>query len=193
VYGVNPDLTALGKVLGGGFPVGAIGGKREIMMISAPNGGRDILTAGAENRNKMDVLFHSGTYNGHPTVLAAGLATIEVLETEGTMDALFAHTKLLRKQLEEVYRSHGLSMQTIGMGSIFNIILSDEPIQNYRDMSKADTRLRKEIDYELLRLGIYTKPLNRYSMSVVHSKEDILRTVEAHDEAIKKVKRNFPQ
>ncbi|HWO95067.1 MAG TPA: aspartate aminotransferase family protein [Bacillus sp. (in: firmicutes)] len=189
VYGIKPDLTALGKVLGGGFPVGAIGGKREIMMISAPNGGRDILTAGAENANKTDALFHSGTYNGHPTVLAAGLATIDVLEKDGTMDALFANTQLLRKQLEAVYHDHGLNMQTVGMGSIFNIILAEGTIKNYRDMGKADTKLRKELDYELLKLGIYTKPLNRYSMSVVHSEEDILRTVEAHDEAIKRVKR----
>ncbi|MGE8206787.1 aspartate aminotransferase family protein [Heyndrickxia sp. NPDC080065] len=186
-YGIKPDLTALGKVLGGGFPIGAIGGKREIMMISAPNSGRDILTAGAENANKEDVLFHSGTYNGHPTILAAGLATINVLEQEGTMEKLFSKTNTLRKQLENVYKNYGLEMQTIGMGSIFNIILAEGTIKNYRDMNKTNTKLRKEIDYELLKLGIYSKPLNRYSMSVVHTKEDIARTVEAHDEAIRRV------
>ncbi|MHA7098154.1 aminotransferase class III-fold pyridoxal phosphate-dependent enzyme, partial [Priestia aryabhattai] len=181
------DITALGKVLGGGFPVGAIGGKKDIMMISSARDGRDILTAGAENKDKQDPLYHSGTYNGHPTILAAGLATIDILEQEGTMENLFANTQLLRDQLEEVYKSHGLTMQTVGMGSIFNIILGDGEIRNYRDMSKADTKLRKEIDYELLKLGIYTKPLNRYSMSVVHTEEDIQRTVAAHDEAIKRV------
>ncbi|WP_415763057.1 aspartate aminotransferase family protein (plasmid) [Priestia megaterium] len=186
-YGIKPDITALGKVLGGGFPVGAIGGKKDIMMISSARGGRDILTAGAENKNKQDPLYHSGTYNGHPTILAAGLATINVLEQESTMDQLFAKTQLLRDQLEEVYKSHGLTMQTVGMGSIFNIILGEGNIKNYRDMSKADTKLRKKIDYELLKLGVYTKPLNRYSMAVVHTEEDIQRTVSAHDEAIKRV------
>lgn len=188
VYGVKPDLTALGKVLGGGFPVGAVGGKKEIMLITAPNESQDILTFGGTNSNKTDVLFHSGTYNGHPTVLAAGLATIEVLEEEGKMEGLFANTYLLRKMLEETYSRHGIDMQTVGLGSIFNIILTDQPIQNYRDMNQADSQLRKAIDYELLRLGVYTKPMNRYSMSLVHSREDINRTVEAHDEAIKRIR-----
>jgi len=80
-----------------------------------------------------------------------------------------------------------LTMQTVGMGSIFNIILGEGNIKNYRDMNKADTKLREKIDYELLKLGVYTKPLNRYSMSVVHTKEDIQRTVAAHDEAIQRV------
>ncbi|MCY8234908.1 aspartate aminotransferase family protein [Priestia endophytica] len=187
IYGIKPDITALGKVLGGGFPIGAIGGKKEMMMISSARDGRDILTAGTENTDKQDPLYHSGTYNGHPTILAAGLATINVLEREGTMDKLFARTQLLRKQLEEIYKSYGLTMQTLGMGSIFNIILGEGDIKNYRDMSKSNTKLRKQIDYELLKLGIYTKPLNRYSMSVVHTEEDVHRTVTAHDEAIKRV------
>ncbi|MFY0543595.1 aspartate aminotransferase family protein [Brevibacillus sp. H7] len=189
VYGIKPDLTALGKVLGGGFPVGAIGGKKEIMLVSAPNEGRDILTFGGKQRMKTDVLFHSGTYNGHPTVLAAGLATIDVLEEEGKMEELIANTHLLRNMLEDVYRDYGVTMQTVGLGSIFNVILTDQPIKNYRDMNHSDSQLRKEIDYELLNLGIYTKPLNRYSMSIVHSREDLIRTVEAHEAAIKRVKK----
>lgn len=185
MYGVTPDITALGKVLGGGFPVGAIGGRREMMMISAPDGGRDILTAGVVNRDEREVLFHSGTYNGHPTVLAAGLATIGTLEEANVMDALFDRTQLLRNELEALYRNYGVAMQTVGKGSIFNIVLTDAPIKNYRDMGKANMQLRKEIDYELLRLGVYIKPLNRYSMSVVHSEEDIARTVAAHESALK--------
>lgn len=190
VYGIEPDLTALGKVLGGGFPVGAIGGKRDFMMTTAVDDSRDILTAGADNTNKKQSVFHSGTYNGHPTVLAAGLATIEVLEQQGTMDELFKKTQDLRNKLETVYRKHGLTMQTVGMKSIFNIILTDTPIYNYRAMDQHDANLRKEIDYELLKLGIYTKPMNRYSMSTVHTEEDIQRTIDAHNEAIRRVLNN---
>ncbi|MFL8936094.1 aspartate aminotransferase family protein [Rossellomorea oryzaecorticis] len=189
LYHIKPDLTALGKVLGGGFPVGAVGGKKEVMEISAPDGGRDILTAGAENGSKKDPLFHSGTYNGHPTVLASGLATIEVLEEEGTMEALLADTALLRSGLEDIYKCHDIPMQTVGKGSIFNIILAEGSIRNYRDMAKANSTLRSKIDYELLKLGIYTKPLNRYSMSAVHSREDIERTLDAHDKAIKIIRK----
>ncbi|WP_017437232.1 aspartate aminotransferase family protein [Saccharococcus caldoxylosilyticus] len=187
VYGVKPDLTALGKVLGGGFPIGAVGGKRDIMMISAPNQGRDLLTFEEDSGAKKDPLFHSGTYNGHPTVLAAGLATIEVLKKDGVMDSLFNNTNILRQQLETLYHAYGFKMQTLGMGSIFNIILTDRPIRNYRDMLQADMTLRKKIDYELLKAGVYIKPLNRYSMSIVHDEKDIERTIEAHEIALKNV------
>lgn len=187
VYGIKPDLTTLGKVLGGGFPVGAVGGKKEMMDLLSPTSGADILASGTDSVNKTDILFHSGTYNGHPVVLAAGLATIRALEQEGVMEDLLAKTASLRKQLEGVYRSHGVPMQTIGKGSIFNIILTEHPVKNYRDMKRADMGLREKLDYELLKRGIYVKPLTRYSMSCVHSMEDIERTVEAHDQALKTI------
>lgn len=187
IYNVKPDLTALGKVLGGGFPVGAVGGKREIMELMAPD--NDILTAGnsGEQPTKRGV-FHSGTYNGHPVVLAAGMATINVLSEQDVMNKLINHTNLLRKKLESVYQKHEIPMQTLGMGSIFNIVLSEKRIKNYRDMQQVNMSLRKKIDYELLKQGIYTKPLNRYSMSIAHTEDDILMTVAAHEAAIKRVK-----
>src|SRR5699024_7787356 len=138
VYQVKPDLTALGKVLGGGFPVGAVGGQRDLMMMSAPNAERDIFSVDGNNRRKNDVVFHSGTYNGHPIVLSAGLETIHYLEEPGVMEKLFSQTTFLRRPLEELYASYSIPMQTIGMGSIFNIVLSTDPIRNYRDMWKAD-------------------------------------------------------
>src|SRR5690606_33661019 len=97
IYNVKPDLTALGKVLGGGFPIGAVGGKREIMETMSPEGKQDILIAGENNNRSTDVLFHSGTYNGHPIVLTAGLATIEILETNDAMNTLLKRSLYLRK------------------------------------------------------------------------------------------------
>lgn len=190
IYEIDPDITALGKVLGGGFPIGAIGGKRKIMEMMSPDRNRDVLTAGENMKMSMPTkgVFHSGTYNGHPTVLAAGLATIEVLSEQNVMTELIRKTNLLREKLEEVYTKHDIPMQTLGMGSIFNIILSKKVIKNYRDMYDVNSELRKKIDYELLEQGVYTKPLNRYSMSTAHTEEDILLTVAAHDEAIKRVK-----
>ncbi len=201
LYDVKPDLTALGKVLGGGFPVGALGGKKEIMQMMSPAETRDVFALGLQETAKSeatisgtvqsgqneDVLFHSGTYNGHPTVMAAGLATIQVLESPGTMERLLQNTDHLRKQLEKIYHKYGIPMQALGMGSIFSIVLTDREVKNYRGLSQADMALRKKIDCQLLRLGVYTKPLNRYSMSVVHTKEDINKTIEAHEEAIKNV------
>ncbi|WP_453997524.1 aspartate aminotransferase family protein [Bacillus nitroreducens] len=188
IYGIVPDLTALGKVLGGGFPIGALGGRKEIMEIMDPSKGRDILIAGGKTSAKEHVLFHSGTYNGHPIVLAAGLATIKVLEGASVYPELLVKTKNLRSNLEQLYSSYGISMQTLGMGSIFNIVHTDKSIRNYRDLTKADMNMREKIDRELLKLGIYTKPLNRYSMSIMHTDNDIKETVTKHERAIRIVK-----
>ncbi|WP_411954190.1 aspartate aminotransferase family protein [Alkalibacillus sp. S2W] len=187
LYGIEPDLTALGKVLGGGFPVGALGGKFDLMNLMSPERGGDILTSGGGQQVTDRALFHSGTYNGHPTVLAAGLATIEYLEEDGVMSELLRKTEQLRHGLETVYHRYGLPMQTVGLGTIFNIILTQETVRNYRDLSECDLETRKQIDYELLDLGIYTKPGNRYSMSTAHTDQDIQKTIDAHEVAIKRV------
>src|SRR5699024_4652534 len=105
-YNVLPDLTALGKVLGGGFPVGAVGGKREIMMLSAANEEGDIFSVGGGSKKRDEVVFHSGTYNGHPIVLAAGLETLTMLEEDGVMNELFDRTMSLRTSLEKLYASY---------------------------------------------------------------------------------------
>lgn len=187
IYNVKPDLTALGKVLGGGFPIGAVGGKREIMETMSPEGKQDILIAGENNNRSTDVLFHSGTYNGHPIVLTAGLATIEILEADDTMNTLLKRSLYLRKELESLYQRYHIDVQVIGMGSMFNIVFSKERIKNYRDMKNANLELRKTIDYKLLTLGIYTKPMNRYCLSVVHTEKDIHDTIEAHEHVVKQI------
>ncbi|MET3682772.1 glutamate-1-semialdehyde 2,1-aminomutase [Alkalibacillus flavidus] len=186
LYDIEPDLTALGKVLGGGFPVGALGGRYDIMQLMSPERGGDILTSGGQQVTDR-ALFHSGTYNGHPTVLAAGLATIDYLEEPGVMSELLRKTEKLRHGLENVYHQHGLSMQTVGLGTIFNIILTKDVVRDYRSLTTVDMETRKQIDYELLDLGIYTKPGNRYSMSTAHTDEDIEKTIEAHYIAINRV------
>ncbi|MEI3614753.1 aspartate aminotransferase family protein [Pseudogracilibacillus sp. SO30301A] len=187
LYRIKPDITALGKVLGGGLPVGAVGGKKEIMMQSAANAKGDVFAVGGDSKATQSIVFHSGTYNGHPLVLAAGMETIRMLETGQLLKNLISNTMLLRTRLEKLYTSYQIDMQTIGMGSIFNIIFTKKPIKNYRDMWKADTDFREKIDTELLDLGIYLKPLNRYSMSIAHTLEDIEKTVDAHEIALNRV------
>lgn len=187
LYEVEPDLTTLGKVLGGGFPVGAIGGRSDIMMQSAANKKGDVFAVGSNSDQTKEIVFHSGTYNGHPVVLSAGLETIKLLEDEHVLAILFSHTMHLRNRLENLYAAYQIDMQTIGVGSIFNIVFTKEPIHNYRDMWKANTSLREKIDMALLDLGVYLKPLNRYSMSIAHTLDDIDRTVEAHEKALQYV------
>jgi len=187
IYNIEPDITTLGKVLGGGFPVGAVGGRKEIMMQSAANAKGDVFSVGQDSEETTNIVFHSGTYNGHPLVLSAGLATINLLEEEHLLDILFSHTMHLRSRLEQLYAKHNIDVQTIGMGSIFNLVFTNEPVRNYRDMWKANTSFREEIDMELLEQGVYLKPLNRYSMSIAHTLEDIDQTIKAHETAINKV------
>lgn len=184
VYDIKPDITALGKVLGGGLPIGAVGGRKDIMMQSAASTDGDVFAIGGQSKDTKDIVFHSGTYNGHPLVLAAGLETIAILEEDGVYDQLFNTTNELRHRLEALYKSYNIDMQTIGLGSIFNIIFTKQPIKNYRDMWQANTALRQAIDIELLNLGVYLKPLNRYSMSTAHTIEDVDQTINAHEQAI---------
>jgi glutamate-1-semialdehyde 2,1-aminomutase len=186
VYNISPDLTALGKVLGGGFPVGAVGGKKEIMEVCSPFGKKDLFEMNG-NSKKKDVLFHSGTYNGHPSVLAAGMATIDVLLFEDNFQKILDTTGTLRHDIENVLKYYNISGKTIGLGSIFNVVLTTNKIENYRDLQKADTSMRKELDYHLLTLGVYTKPLNRYSMSLAHGEREVQHTIDAYEEAIKRM------
>ena len=187
LYGIKPDITTLGKVVGGGFPFGIVGGKKEIMDISAPSAASDVFdNSQSKGSDAQDVLFHSGTYNGHPTILAAGLATIGLLEKE--IHQVFAMTEKLKTGINQLFASKGLNSQTIGIGSIFNIVLTDrEQVQNYRDLQQSNFGLRKEIDYHLLSLGVYTKPLNRYSLSTAHGEKEIDRTLDAYEKTLNRL------
>ncbi len=188
-YGIAPDLTALGKVLGGGFPIGVVGGKDEIMQICAPNGKGDVFDTSTAARGSRDVLFHSGTYNGHPSILAAGMATIEMLEDPDHFETIQQNTQTLRQGIEQIFKDYRVEAQTLGMGSIFNIVITDRPVRNYRDLHKTRLSLRKELDYELLNLGVYNKPLNRYSISISHTDKEIYHTLNAYEVALNRVKR----
>ena len=191
-YNITPDITTLGKVLGGGFPVGLVGGRKEIMEITNPISSRDILSASVvtdkeKNGNKDGVLFHSGTYYGHPTILSAGKATLDLLEKDGTLDKTIERTMWLRQELEALYARYNITMKTIGLGTIFNIVFTDKEILNYRDMQESDFVMREKIDRRLLELGVYIKPLTRYSMSTEHTQEDLEKTVSLHEKVLKEL------
>ena len=168
-YGVAPDLTVLGKVLGGGFPIGAVGGRRDLMELTTPRPGRP----------DYEHVYHSGTFNGHPLAMAAGLATLEVLLQPGVYRDLFAVTRRLREGIEAALRDAGVPALTQGEGSIFNVLIADRPARSYRDVLATDLDLRRALDLALLMRGVYNQPLNRFSLSIAHTPEVIDRTVEA--------------
>lgn len=183
-YEVTPDLTALGKVIGAGFPVGIVGGPEEIMRMAAPQGS-DILD-NSNTRSAADILYHSGTYNGHPMILNAGLTTIEILEQE--LDGLLSRTERLKNGIRDIYAAHGIRILTPGLGSMFNIAVTDvDEILTYRDLQKSDFSLRKKLDYALLLEGIYNKPCNRYNMCTAHTDDVIDFTLEAYEKAFRRI------
>ncbi|KAB2332243.1 aspartate aminotransferase family protein [Cytobacillus depressus] len=187
IFNIQPDITTLGKVVGGGFPVGIIGGKKDILMVSAPTSSSDVFDSSQSKKSSAkDVLFHSGTYNGHPTILAAGLATIKVLEDE--IDQVLRNTEKLKTGICSLFAKRGIAVQTVGLGSIFNVVITEkEKIFNYRDFQHSNFALRKKLDFHLLTEGIYTKPLNRYSMATVHGEKEINYTLEAYNKVLTKL------
>ena len=183
-YDVKPDLTALGKVIGAGFPVGIVGGRKDIMSMAAPQGS-DILD-NSNTRSAADILYHSGTYNGHPMILNAGLTTIGILEHE--FDGLLKRTERLKNGIRDIYAAHGIHILTPGLGSMFNIAVTElSDIKTYRDLQESDFALRKKLDYALLLEGIYNKPCNRYNMCTAHTDEVIDFTLEAYEKAFKRI------
>ncbi len=184
---MKPDITTLGKAVGGGYPVGMVGGKKEIMMMSAPAKGADVFDSSQSKASTAnDVLFHSGTYNGHPSILAAGLATIEILEKKS--DEVFSLTTYLKQRLELTFKRYKIPMKAVGVGSIFSVVLTDKKkILHYRDLQNTDLQTRKKIDIELLKEGIYTKPLNRYSLSTAHTKKEVDETIKAYERVLSKI------
>ncbi|MDQ0256566.1 glutamate-1-semialdehyde 2,1-aminomutase [Evansella vedderi] len=184
LYNVVPDITTLGKVIGGGFPIGVVGGKEEIMKISQPKASGDVFDAGqGKHSSAKDILFHSGTYNGHPTILAAGLATIERLEKD--FDRILSYTNTLKRNIEYLGKKANVPLKAIGLGTIFSVVCTKEnSIRHYRDLQETNLGLRKQLDFHLLNEGIYTKPLNRYSISSAHGERELEKTVKAYERVL---------
>lgn len=167
-YGVQPDLTALGKVVGGGFPIGIVGGDRNILEMSSP----------LRSSRKEDIVFHSGTFNGNPISLAAGLATIRYLKQSDRFDNLVERTMKLREGIENLAEVYGVPMKTLGVGTIFNVLVTEDA-----NINVTPQELRLMLDYHLMENGVYTKPLNRFSMSDAHGTTEIQATLEAFEKS----------
>lgn len=175
--GVTPDLICLGKVIGGGFPCGAFLGRKDIMDVVNP-----------VVRSKDDRVYHGGTFNGHPTVLAAGMATLDVLERPETYPYLNRITARLQHGLNDLFDRLGVEAQAIGPGSTFNIVFSKKRMHDYRDVIHNDGRLRQKFDYGMLARGIHFHPDKPFYTCTEHSEKDVDQTLEAAEEVLKKMK-----
>ncbi|MGI8496936.1 MAG: glutamate-1-semialdehyde 2,1-aminomutase [Gemmatimonadaceae bacterium] len=141
-YGVSPDLTCLGKVIGGGLPVAAFGGRRDLMMHVAPAG----------------PMYQAGTLSGNPLAMAAGIATLEVLGQTG----IYAHLTRMAADLAAAARATaaaaGVALQSSSVGGMWGFFFSNAPIRNYDDAKRADTRRYARLFHALLERGVYLAP-----------------------------------
>jgi glutamate-1-semialdehyde 2,1-aminomutase len=180
-FGVTPDMVALGKIVGGGLPIGVFAGKSEMMNLVSPGGGK----------LPSDFVFHSGTFNGCPTVLAAGLATINILKKPESYKHINDVADQVKRCMKDAFEDNKINCEVIGLTSMFQAIFSSKSVKNYRDIAMADTKKRISFDLELLNNGVFVTPGRTYYTSLAHTKADLRRTFEAVEKAASNVKKAF--
>jgi glutamate-1-semialdehyde 2,1-aminomutase len=166
LYGVTPDLTTLGKVIGGGLPVGAYGGRRELMELVAPAG----------------PVYQAGTLSGNPLAMTAGIETLRVLAEHGVWDGLERTTERLASGLASL----SSSVQVARAGSMFGLAFTDAPVTSWDDAATADTRRFAAFHSAMLERGVYLAPSQFEAgfVSTVHGDAEIDATLEAASEAL---------
>lgn len=163
-YNIIPDMTCLGKIIGGGLPVGACGGRAEIMTAFDATG-------------QAPVIPHGGTFNGNPMTMQAGLATMRQLTPE-VYDRINDHGTTLRHQLDEMARSYNVPLRVTGIASFFGLHCTERPITDYRSAQGQDTALRQKLFLHFLNHGIYLANKNVGNISVPMGREELEKFVE---------------
>lgn len=169
-FGVTPDLVTMGKILGGGFPMGAFAGKKELMERIAPSG---------------DV-YQAGTFNGNPISITAGLETLKHLDNKFYHESEIKGLKM-RRGLEDILEDASLEYQVAGLASMFQLYFTNEPVWNYAQAKTADTDKFHKYFHTLLRRGVFIPPsqFECCFISKAHSSEDIQMSLEIMEEGIK--------
>ncbi|MDA3878523.1 MAG: glutamate-1-semialdehyde 2,1-aminomutase, partial [Halothiobacillus sp.] len=143
LYGITPDLTTLGKIIGGGMPVGAFGGKREIMAHISPLG----------------PVYQAGTLSGNPVAMAAGLATLQLLQAPGFYETLTARTARLCAGLTQAAKAAGVPFMTQQVGGMFGMFFTDKPVvTSYEAATQCDTQAFNRFFHGMLKSGVYLAP-----------------------------------
>src|SRR5699024_4890009 len=171
-FGITPDLTCLGKVIGGGLPVGAYGGKKEIMERIAPSGD----------------IYQAGTLSGNPLAMSAGLATLSQL-TEESYDYFGKLADQLEAGLKKVFAKHDQPITVNRAGSMIGFFLTEGPVTDFDSANTSDLELFRAMYQALLDEGVYLPPSQFEGMflSTKHTEEDIEATINAFDKALSKV------
>ena len=172
LYGVQPDLTCLGKVVGGGLPCAAYGGSAEMMGMVAPEG----------------PVYQAGTLSGNPVAMAAGLAMLETLESD--FESALLYTNRLCHGIAERIVSHGISAQVVQCGTMFSLFFSREPVYSLAEVQLSDLRCFKSYFWGMLKAGVYVAPsqFEANFVSAVHDQSTLDQTLRAVDDAFGEVK-----
>jgi len=179
-YGVVPDIACIGKIVGGGFPLAAVCASEELMRPFDP-----------QQDGKGDFISQSGTLNGNPIAAAAGLATLAELRKPGAYETIHGTGRRLMAGLTELIQRAGLPAQVVGEPVVFDVLFTDEPITDYRSLQKADGVLGRAFTTELIKRGVVKNTQKMY-VSLVHSEQDVARTLEAAEGALKALPRRSP-
>jgi glutamate-1-semialdehyde 2,1-aminomutase len=170
-YGVRPDLTTLGKVIGGGLPVGAYGGKKEIMEQVSPSG----------------PIYQAGTLSGNPLAMTAGIETLKILSRSGTYETLEKKTKMLCKGIESAFEKAGVPAFHTQVGAMFCTFFTGEEVTDYTSASRSDTKRFGKYFHQMLtnRVNLAPSQFEAAFMSLAHTDEDIQQTIEACEKSLK--------
>ena len=169
-FNIKPDLTTLGKIIGGGLPVGAYGGRKDIMSMVAPAG----------------PMYQAGTLSGNPLAMTAGIKTLELLKRPGTYEQLDQITKKLSDGLLQIARETGHAACGGSLSAMFGLFFTEGPVHNYEDAKKADLQKFGRFHRGMLERGVYLAPSQFEAgfTSLAHTDEDIDRTLEAAREVL---------
>jgi glutamate-1-semialdehyde 2,1-aminomutase len=164
-YGVTPDLTTLGKIIGGGMPVGAYGGRRDLMQQIAPSG----------------PIYQAGTLSGNPVAMAAGLATLELIQAPGFHAELDRKTRLLTDALQAVADEAGVPFSTTRVCGMFGLYFTAENVETYAQATACDVAAFNRFFHGMLRRGVYLAPsaFEAGFLSAAHTEQDLADTVAA--------------
>ncbi|MBB6243351.1 glutamate-1-semialdehyde 2,1-aminomutase [Rhodanobacter sp. MP1X3] len=170
-YGVTPDLTCFGKIIGGGMPVGAYGGRRDLMEQIAPSG----------------PIYQAGTLSGNPVAMAAGLTVLELIQVPGFHDALSAKTQLLTDGLQSIADEEGIPFSTNRLGGMFGLFFTTEKVTSYVQATTADSALFNRFFHGMLKRGVYLAPsaFEAGFISSAHNEQDIADTLQTAREAMR--------
>jgi glutamate-1-semialdehyde 2,1-aminomutase len=173
LLGVQGDLTTLGKIIGGGLPVAAYGGSAEVMNHVAPLG----------------PVYQAGTLAGNPLAMRAGIATLKQLTRRGFYDGINEQTRKLVSGLKQALAETGIAGQVNTAGSQTTLFFAAEPVRNYGDAKRSDTKRYARFFREMLDRGVFLAPsqFEAAFVSAAHTSDDILRTIEAARDSLKAI------